>query len=242
MCSSCGSLKLEIFRLRNATIVSCVWTTCCTHAPPANPGPTPSSGASILNLTICLPFVAFVCTSTRKRTKRDARYYSLSLLSLEVKKHFILLHVFKCNFLKKLFCLKIQEKSTYLGLVSIPISSITGRQFVEQWYPVIQSSVLAKSGGVGSAKVINASLRVKSRYQTMNILPMELYKEFAEYITNNYRTLCAVLEPLLSVKSKEEVAFALVHILQSTGKTKVKKNNTARLFIIFQTCRSVSLH
>ncbi|KAM3596440.1 uncharacterized protein V6R79_014434 [Siganus canaliculatus] len=113
-----------------------------------------------------------------------------------------------------------KEKSTYIGLVSIPISSITGRQFVEQWYPVIQSSVLAKSGGVGSAKVINASLRVKSRYQTMNILPMELYKEFAEYITNNYRTLCAVLEPLLSVKSKEEVAFALVHILQSTGKTK----------------------
>ncbi|XP_061670758.1 ras/Rap GTPase-activating protein SynGAP-like isoform X1 [Syngnathoides biaculeatus] len=113
-----------------------------------------------------------------------------------------------------------KEKSTYLGLVSIPISSITGRQFVEQWYPVIQSSVLAKSGGVGSGKVINASLRVKSRYQTMNILPMELYKEFAEYITNNYPTLCAVLEPLLSVKSKEEVAFALVHILQSTGKTK----------------------
>ncbi|CAL8298554.1 unnamed protein product [Lota lota] len=113
-----------------------------------------------------------------------------------------------------------KEKSTYLGLVSIPISSITGRHFVEQWYPVIQSSVLAKSGGVGSGKVINASLRVKSRYQTMSILPMELYKEFAEYITNNYRTLCSVLEPLLSVKSKEEVAFALVHILQSTGKTK----------------------
>ncbi|XP_036393909.1 synaptic Ras GTPase activating protein 1b isoform X3 [Megalops cyprinoides] len=113
-----------------------------------------------------------------------------------------------------------KEKSTYLGLVSIPISSITGRQFVEQWYPVIQPSVLAKGGGVGGGKIINASLRLKARYQTMSILPMELYKEFAEYVTNNYRTLCAVLEPLLSVKSKEEVACALVHILQSTGKAK----------------------
>ncbi|XP_056300671.1 LOW QUALITY PROTEIN: synaptic Ras GTPase activating protein 1b [Pseudoliparis swirei] len=113
-----------------------------------------------------------------------------------------------------------KEKSTYLGLVSIPISSITGRQFVEQWYPVIQPSVLTKGAGGGGGKIINASLRLKSRFQTMNILPMELYKEFAEYVTNNYRTLCAVLEPVLSVKSKEEVACALVHILQSTGKAK----------------------
>ncbi|KAI9532189.1 hypothetical protein NQZ68_034395 [Dissostichus eleginoides] len=113
-----------------------------------------------------------------------------------------------------------KEKSTYLGLVSIPISSITGRQFVEQWYPLIQPSVLTKGAGGGGGKIINASLRLKSRFQTMNILPMELYKEFAEYVTNNYRTLCAVLEPVLSVKSKEEVACALVHILQSTGKAK----------------------
>ncbi|XP_077453783.1 synaptic Ras GTPase activating protein 1b isoform X2 [Stigmatopora argus] len=114
-----------------------------------------------------------------------------------------------------------KEKSTYLGLVIIPISSVTGRQFVEQWYPVIQPSVLSKGAGVGvGVKIINASLRLKSRFQTMNILPMELYKEFAEYVTNNYRTLCAVLEPVLSVKSKEEVACALVHILQSTGKAK----------------------
>lgn len=228
MFSSCGLLRLEIFQLRNATTVSYVWMTCCTRAPPANPVRTPSSGESILNLTICLPFVAFVCTSTRKQTKRDARlgYADMccrhSVFCFKKMIRYIMggnrAHVFV-----------LQEKSTYIGLVSIPISSITGRQFVEQWYPVIQSSVLAKSGGVGSGKMINASLRIKSRYQTMNILPMELYKEFAEYITNNYRTLCAVLEPLLSVKSKEEVAFALVHILQSTGKTKVNQHSPSRI-------------
>ncbi|XP_016359506.1 ras/Rap GTPase-activating protein SynGAP [Sinocyclocheilus anshuiensis] len=129
-----------------------------------------------------------------------------------------------------------KEKSTYLGLVTIPIPSITGRHFVEQWYPVIQPSVLAKGGGVGSGKSINASLRLKCRYQTMSILPMELYKEFAEYVTNNYRTLCGVLEPLLSAKSKEEVACALVHILQSTGKAKVSREFIRALYESEENC------
>ncbi|XP_069097776.1 disabled homolog 2-interacting protein isoform X9 [Pleurodeles waltl] len=108
---------------------------------------------------------------------------------------------------------KKKDKNNYVGLVNIPMAAVTGRQFVEKWYPVITSN---PSKGKSSGPMI----RIKARYQSMSILPMEMYKEFAEYITNNYMVLCSVLEPVLSVKNKEEMASALVHILQSTGKAK----------------------
>ncbi|XP_061460314.1 disabled homolog 2-interacting protein isoform X3 [Rhineura floridana] len=108
---------------------------------------------------------------------------------------------------------KKKDKTNFIGLVNIPAGSVTGRQFVEKWYPVATPNPSkGKSGG--------PMIRIKSRYQSMSILPMEMYKEFAEYITNNYLVLCSILEPVLSVKNKEEMASALVHILQSTGKAK----------------------
>ncbi|XP_061119154.1 DAB2 interacting protein b isoform X3 [Conger conger] len=108
---------------------------------------------------------------------------------------------------------KKKDKNNYVGLVNIPVTSVTGRQFVEKWYPV-------STPNPTKGKTPGPMIRIKSRYQSMSILPMEMYKEFAEYTTNNYMLLCSVLEPALSVKNKEEMASALVHILQSTGKAK----------------------
>ncbi|XP_064575309.1 ras GTPase-activating protein nGAP isoform X2 [Zonotrichia leucophrys gambelii] len=108
---------------------------------------------------------------------------------------------------------KKKDKNNYVGLVNIPTASVSGRQFVEKWYPV--STPTASKGKAGGP-----SIRIKSRYQTITILPMEQYKEFGEYVTSNYALLCSVLEPVISVKNKEEMASALVHILQSTGRAK----------------------
>ncbi|XP_047655937.1 disabled homolog 2-interacting protein isoform X1 [Tachysurus fulvidraco] len=108
---------------------------------------------------------------------------------------------------------KKKDKNNYVGLVNIPVGAVTGRQFVEKWYAV-------STPNPSKGKAPGPMVRMKCRYQSMSILPMELYKEFAEYITNNYMLLCSVLEPAISVKSKEEMACALVHILQSTGKAK----------------------
>ncbi|KAF3849327.1 hypothetical protein F7725_015824 [Dissostichus mawsoni] len=109
---------------------------------------------------------------------------------------------------------KKKDKNNYIGLVNIPIAAVTGRQFMEKWYQVsLPNPPKGKTSG--------PMIRIKARYQSMNILPMEMYKEFAEYTTNNYMLLCSVLEPGISVKNKEEMACALVHILQSTGKAKL---------------------
>ncbi|XP_023199619.1 disabled homolog 2-interacting protein-like isoform X2 [Xiphophorus maculatus] len=106
-----------------------------------------------------------------------------------------------------------KDKSSYVGLVNIPAAMVTGRQLVEKWYSVSTPSTLRAKSSV-------PTVRVKARYQSIVILPMEQYKEFAEYISANYLLLCSTLEASISLRAKEELAAALVHILHSTGKAK----------------------
>ena len=77
-----------------------------------------------------------------------------------------------------------------------------------------------------SGKSSGPTVRIKARYQSIIILPMEQYKEFAEWISSNYLLLCSALEASISLRAKEELAAALVHILHSTGKAKVCSSYT----------------
>ncbi|XP_029365214.1 RAS protein activator like-3 isoform X2 [Echeneis naucrates] len=106
-----------------------------------------------------------------------------------------------------------------LGSVTIPLADIRGRTYQERWYPIIPYKA---TGMVGNKDLLGpqASLRIKARLQNLQVLPMEKYKEFAEYVTVDYVEMCRNLEPLLNVKEKEELAGALVHVLQSIGKAK----------------------
>ncbi|XP_030311200.1 ras GTPase-activating protein nGAP isoform X3 [Calypte anna] len=156
---------------------------------------------------LCLDDTLFARTTSK--TKSDNifwgehfEFYSLPPI------HSITVHIYK-DVEKK----KKKDKNNYVGLVNIPMASVTGRNFVEKWYPV--STPTPSKGKTGGP-----SIRIKSRYQIITILPMEQYKEFAEFVTSNYSMLCSVLEPVISVRCKEEMACALVHILQSTGRAK----------------------
>nr|XP_046263427.1 ras GTPase-activating protein nGAP isoform X2 [Scatophagus argus] len=156
---------------------------------------------------LCLDDVLYARTTSK--TRHDnlfwGEYFDFSSLPVV---HSITVHIYR-DVDKK----KKKDKNNYVGLVNIPVSGVTGRQFVEKWYPVSTPTTSKAKGG-------GPSIRIKSRFQTISILPMEQYKEFAEFVTNNYTMLCSVLESVISVKNKEEMACALVHILQSTGRAK----------------------
>ncbi|XP_063997717.1 RAS protein activator like-3 [Pogoniulus pusillus] len=98
-----------------------------------------------------------------------------------------------------------------LASVTIPLSELAGtKQPLEGWYPL-------SSGASGERA---PALRLRGRYREVKVLPIVKYKELAEFITFHYRELCARLEPTIAARHKEELAAALVRVLQSTGKAK----------------------
>ncbi|XP_040002433.1 disabled homolog 2-interacting protein isoform X2 [Xiphias gladius] len=131
----------------------------------------------------------------------------------------ITLHLFREEDPKKKRHSRDESSLHPMGSVAIPLADIQGRTYQEKWYPITPYKA---SGAAGNKEMLGmqASLRIKARFQNLQVLPMEKYKEFAEYVTVDYVEMCRNLEPLLNVKEKEELAGALVHVLQSIGKAK----------------------
>ncbi|XP_014653224.1 PREDICTED: RAS protein activator like-3 isoform X1 [Ceratotherium simum simum] len=76
---------------------------------------------------------------------------------------------------------------------------------LERWFPLLGTS----AGG---------ALRARIRARRLRVLPSERYKELAEFLTFHYARLCGALEPALSAQAKEELAAAMVRVLQATGR------------------------
>ncbi|XP_035261485.1 disabled homolog 2-interacting protein isoform X1 [Anguilla anguilla] len=129
------------------------------------------------------------------------------------------LHLFRDEDPKKKRHSRDEAYMQPLGSVAIPLAEITGRAYQERWYPIVPYKVPGP-GGTRDQLGPQASIRVKARFQNLHVLPIEKYKEFAEFVTVDYMGMCSSLEPLLSVKEKEELAGALVHVLQSIGMAK----------------------
>lgn len=47
-----------------------------------------------------------------------------------------------------------------------------------------------------------------------------LYVVCLQYLKNEYKSICEVLEPVIGVKAKEDIATALVHVMQREGLAK----------------------
>lgn len=103
-----------------------------------------------------------------------------------------------------------KEKSILIGLVHIPVGEISSQCYTEKWYPVQTESnkMLLKDP---------IALRIKCKFQTIVILPMEIYNSLLQFVSVNYSDVVLVLEPKLNVKTKEDIATALVKIMQSSG-------------------------
>ncbi|XP_055716745.1 ras GTPase-activating protein raskol isoform X4 [Phlebotomus papatasi] len=110
---------------------------------------------------------------------------------------------------------KKRDKHTYVGCVKIPIHEITARMFCEDWYPIISDKV--DSFGRNSVKDGFPTLRIKCRFQSIDILPLEIYGDFLTYLKEHYKKVCEILEPVIGVKAKEDIGQALVLLMHSQG-------------------------
>ncbi|XP_062715538.1 ras GTPase-activating protein raskol isoform X2 [Aedes albopictus] len=110
---------------------------------------------------------------------------------------------------------KKRDKHALVGSVKIPIHEVTSRTFSEDWYPIISDK--HDSISKNSSKEPIPTLRIKCRFQSIDILPFGVYQDFLDYIKENYKKVCEILEPVIGVKAKEDIGQALVLLMHAQG-------------------------
>uniref|UniRef100_A0A182QQY8 Ras GTPase-activating protein n=1 Tax=Anopheles farauti TaxID=69004 RepID=A0A182QQY8_9DIPT len=110
---------------------------------------------------------------------------------------------------------KKRDKHVLVGTVTIPIEKVSSRTFTEDWYQIgmeKQDNIIKST-----SKEPAPTLRIKCRYQSIDILPLSVYHEFQGYLKEHYKRVCEVIEPIIGVKAKEDIGQALVLLMHSQG-------------------------
>ncbi|XP_018794601.1 PREDICTED: probable Ras GTPase-activating protein isoform X2 [Bactrocera latifrons] len=125
------------------------------------------------------------------------------------------INVITVNVFREVEKKKKRDKHMFVGSVKIPIHEVTSRIFSEDWYPILSeksNDSLNRNG-----KEVTPTLRIKCRFQSTDILPINVYADFLEYLKNNYKRVCETLEPVIGVKAKEDIGQALVLLMHAQG-------------------------
>lgn len=91
-----------------------------------------------------------------------------------------------------------------VGKVRISVSSVQSRYIQEKWHSVEKSS-----------RRESPSLRLKCQFQSVDILPLRDYEEFLYFMKDEYKGICKMFEPNISVKVKEELSYSLMNVFHS---------------------------
>lgn len=111
---------------------------------------------------------------------------------------------------------KKRDKHVLVGTVKIPIHEVTSRTISEDWYTII-SDKHQDSISRNSSKEPIPTLRIKCRFQSIDILPIDVYGDFLDHLKENYKKVCEILEPVIGVKAKEDIGQALVLLMHAQG-------------------------
>ncbi|XP_033098607.1 ras GTPase-activating protein nGAP-like isoform X3 [Anneissia japonica] len=99
-----------------------------------------------------------------------------------------------------------KKKNKDVGNVHIPMNDL--KSTIDSWFDV----TTPKSSET-------PSIRIKASYQCIDILPLQQYAEFSEFLRTNAVGLCGILRTI-QAKAKEEIATSLVAVLHSLGTVK----------------------